>query len=742
MQLKNLELSGFKSFAKKTILTFDTPITAIVGPNGSGKSNIAEAFRWVLGEQSLKILRGKKGEDLIFNGSGTAPRQSMASVTLTFDNQDRSLPLPFDEVSISREVHTDGVNEYLLNRSKVRLKDVVELLASVGLGSTGHHIISQGEADRILRASPREREAMIEEALSLTVYHLKIAESERKLQKTQENLRQVEALRKEIAPHLKFLGKQMEKMRQAENLREELTALCREYLSCEEDFLRETMREITEARVGPTQALRDIEVRLKDAEVLLSQGDSTESEDERNYARLRRELGEVENEHSELARKLGRVEGMIEVRSEEREAGEGDGPSVPFIQICILVGDIETLIAESEQKSDFTSIKATLSAIREKIRVFIGQFGNSVRKNTQSALSDLIREKETLEHALGAVLTREEELRAGADILRTRIAEAESTLREKERELYELRAERGVRTQELEVLNLKHSTLLHNELDFKEMLEEARVLIGREALKYSSENLTNELPDRSTQEGRRKQIDRLKFKLEDLDAGGDDVLKEYREVSERDTFLARELEDLSGSEQSLHQVLRELEDTLEQEFLEGIEKINTEFQKFFELMFGGGTASIFVIKAKRRKRSEEEPASLDVSQGRLSSEEEQEETGIDITVSLPRKKLRGIHMLSGGERALTSIALLFAISQVNPPPFLVLDETDAALDEANSRRYGEMMENLSKYSQLIVITHNRETMSRAGILYGVTMTADSISKLLSIRFDEAIASAN
>ncbi|HBB65151.1 MAG TPA: chromosome segregation protein SMC, partial [Candidatus Vogelbacteria bacterium] len=108
MRLKNIELSGFKSFAKKTLLTFDAPITAIVGPNGSGKSNIAEAFRWVLGEQSLKILRGKRGEDLIFNGSGSAPRMSRASVTLTFDNSGRSLPLSFNEVSISREVHTDG----------------------------------------------------------------------------------------------------------------------------------------------------------------------------------------------------------------------------------------------------------------------------------------------------------------------------------------------------------------------------------------------------------------------------------------------------------------------------------------------------------------------------------------------------------------------------------------------------------------------------------------------------------
>ena len=118
--------------------------------------------------------------------------------------------------------------------------------------------------------------------------------------------------------------------------------------------------------------------------------------------------------------------------------------------------------------------------------------------------------------------------------------------------------------------------------------------------------------------------------------------------------------------------------------------------------------------------------------------EEEGEEGVDIDVSLPRKKIKGLTMLSGGERALTSIALLFAISQVNPPPFIILDETDAALDEANSKKYGDMIENLSKYSQLILITHNRETMSRAGIIYGVTMGADGISKLLSIKFEEAV----
>ena len=157
-------------------------------------------------------------------------------------------------------------------------------------------------------------------------------------------------------------------------------------------------------------------------------------------------------------------------------------------------------------------------------------------------------------------------------------------------------------------------------------------------------------------------------------------------------------------------------------------------------MFGGGGAFLSItMEHKKPKKNDEK-----VSEEDMEEEEDEEdnselgfERGIEINVSLPQKKVKDLHMLSGGERSLTSIALLFAVSQVNPPPFLVLDETDAALDEANSRKYGNMLENLSKYSQLIVVTHNRETMSRAQVLYGVTMSAEGASKLLSIRLEDA-----
>ena len=213
-------------------------------------------------------------------------------------------------------------------------------------------------------------------------------------------------------------------------------------------------------------------------------------------------------------------------------------------------------------------------------------------------------------------------------------------------------------------------------------------------------------------------MERLKIRYEELGgSGGEELVKEYNETSERDAFLERELADLKTSESSLREMIEELEERLDSEFQKGIDKINQEFQRFFELLFSGGSGRLEVVDGI------------------------EEDSGIDIDISLPRKRVKGLGMLSGGERALTSIALIFAMSQVNPPPFIILDETDAALDEANSKKYGDMIEQLSRHSQLILITHNRETMSRAGVIYGVTMGRGGASRLLSIAFDEAVSVA-
>jgi chromosome segregation protein len=291
----------------------------------------------------------------------------------------------------------------------------------------------------------------------------------------------------------------------------------------------------------------------------------------------------------------------------------------------------------------------------------------------------------------------------------------------------------GIKTRE-DRLNLE-------EISLKREIDDAYSLVGREIMEYKTFEITGEKESREHQHDRQKTIEKIKIRIEDSGAGnGSDIMKEYKEVEERDVFLARELSDLETSKKSLHDLIADLDARIDVEFKEGILKINAQFQEFFSLMFGGGSASLNVIREKKRKkRADTDLPPEDDAELMLAKEEEEEgDEGIEINVNLPRKKVKGLMMLSGGERALTSIALLFAISQVNPPPFIILDETDAALDEANSRKYGDMISNLSKYSQLILITHNRETMSRAGVLYGVTMGSDGASKLLSIQFDEAV----
>ncbi|MEK7100969.1 MAG: AAA family ATPase, partial [Patescibacteria group bacterium] len=256
-------------------------------------------------------------------------------------------------------------------------------------------------------------------------------------------------------------------------------------------------------------------------------------------------------------------------------------------------------------------------------------------------------------------------------------------------------------------------------------------LAGASALSFEKlERLPDE--DRRAQEDRKRSLERLKIRVEEAGGSGEDVRHEYKEAKEREEFLAREIEDLTKSSLGLRELIADLDQELTKTFAEGLAKVNESFSEFFGLMFGGGSAKLVLEELPEPGSEEEDEYEVDEPARKRNTK-----PGIEISVHLPKKRLQSLMQLSGGERALTSIALIFAMSQVNPPPFLILDETDAALDEANSRRYGDMIESLSKKSQLIVITHNRETMSRAGILYGVTMGGDGISKLLSVRFEEA-----
>lgn len=748
MHLKSLEINGYKSFAKKGVLTFNTPISAIVGPNGSGKSNVAEAFRFALGEQSLKNMRGKKGEDMIFSGGDTAGKLNKAAVTITFDNQDRLLPIDFDEITIERTVHRDGSNDYKINGSQVRLKDVIELLASANIGATGHHIISQGEADRILNASPKDRRSMLEDALGLKVFQYKKTESERKLIKTEENIGQVQSLRKEIAPHIRFLKKQVEKVEKGKEMQAELKVLYQYYLKREDMYLKQKAEDIKTAKEEPTKRLATLKEERAQLEAEINSQEEN-SKDIHELNRLQDEVNELNQKKNDLLRNAGSLEGQIKSieRLKERDDKKNEAADtkvLPLKEIVELKEDIDS--------ADTTDALGLIARIKETLKVLIERYQEKKVDETNDLaeeLRELYERKKTVDAELAQVTTQlEEATRRLQDLQQSIDAQKEGVL-EAEKKILEVMQELNTVQTTLQKIQTEETTFLRDKEEYERELHEAVTLAGHDAIRFddveikegeriiSDDEILTE--DRDKQISRRKDLERLKIRVEDMGAqGGDDVLKEYQDITEREAFLIKEIEDLEKSAASLKEMIVELDQKINSKFKSGITHINTEFQKFFELMFGGGNASLRLVKQETRRKKRDTDIPLDDSD-EVPDEEDDEDTeeGVEISVNLPRKKVKGLMMLSGGERALTSIALLFAMSSVNPPPFIILDETDAALDEANSRKYGDMIVNLSKHSQLILITHNRETMSRAGVLYGITMQ-QGMSQVLSIAFDEGL----
>ncbi len=748
--LKSIEVQGFKSFAKKSELEFSAPISCIVGPNGSGKSNVTEALRFVLGEQSMKSLRSKRGEDLIWSGSQGAPRSGRASVEIVFDNTKRMFDMDFDEVSLKRVVSRDGTNEYFVNGSAVRLKDVMELLSSVHVGASGHHIISQGEADRILNTSAKERRNIVEDALGLKIYHFKIAESEKKLKKTEENMKEVEALRREIAPHMRFLKKQVEKVEKAQELREKLRGLYVEYLKRESLYLAHAGDEYETKKKELSHKLEAVEKRIAEAQARIAGQEKGEDVEDTSKRLQLEEAVKKARERKEVAGKeLGRIEGMLSITEGRIARAEKETyHPVSHESVTRFLDGLEEALKDT---SDTSMLGRILMDVKKRIEDFRSSVvSESKEAEIAAAAEEKVRletERKEAHDFFEHAGNDEDAARRALAAYEHEVAEEKSASHTAETELYAYRAERNEISAQMARVE---DTLARIEKDshvFEEEIREGMVLIGgaiRDFDTYVCDETEALNEAREAQEDRRRSIERIKIRLEETGVGGgEDVLKEYEETAERDGFLASQLGDLEETATSLRTLAAELEAELDTAFKSGLEKINEQFNTFFTLMFGGGNAALKLVKMEKRKKKDEEiDIDMDNMDGSLNADESASaEEGIDIAVSLPRKKIHGLQMLSGGERALTSIALIFAMSQINPPPFLVLDETDAALDEANSRRYGDMLENLAKHSQLIVVTHNRETMSRAGVLYGVTMGSDAVSRLISVKLEEAAAYA-
>ncbi len=758
MFLTRLEVQGFKTFAQKTVLEFPPEtsakhhLTVVVGPNGSGKSNLADAIRWCLGEQSLKLLRGKKAEDVIFSGSEGKSRSGFAEVSLTFNNADHAMAVDFSEVMITRRLYRDGETSYMVNGKEARLTDIQLMLAEAGIGQRSYSVIGQGMVDHVLTATPEERKVFFDDAMGVRGFQMKRHQSMLKLQKSAENLSEVEMLLGELEPRVNSLKRQVDRLNKRAEVAAQLHVAQEEYygmawggLSSEKSTIEKRHNEAREKIIKKQEELKagDAKVaEIENIEYRVTSNDSVLQSLQVAYKLAQQELNDARKAHFAAERELE----MAKVRAQSTWA------PLPLHDIITEVAGI----ADAHQ-----TLAARLRAVKELHEISViadevdGVFGRSKKlkdRLTKPNPEDFTPSQEhTVAFAAATTRVKAAESAVGEAEVAMDVFAKEATVQKTE--VFAFQRQLRVLQQELFALeqaaNSVQIELTRVETRMEAVEREMQDDIGVERMKKTMEasNVRREISDVATLHDK---MLRLKHQLELIGGIDEEVMREYETTSERFVFLTTQVKDLRSAIASTEKIIDELDGEIRSQSAAAFTAINKEFQRYFAVLFGGGSCSL--VKMSQDDVAEETKVNMDRAMEEMAEEKIENDSiasitervkeradaviGIDIQATPPGKKLKALNLLSGGERALTSIALISAIMATNPSPFVVLDEVDAALDEANTVRFSNILQELQKLTQFIVITHNRATMEKADMLYGVTMSGDGMSKLLSVKLDE------
>ncbi|MDD5527910.1 MAG: AAA family ATPase [Patescibacteria group bacterium] len=871
MYLEKLDIQGFKSFASKNTLIFPAGnkgkkgITVIVGPNGSGKSNIADAVRWVLGEQSMKTIRAKTGEDVIFSGSSSKGQLGMAEVSLHLNNEDGQAPIDFSQLVITRRIYRSGESDYLLNEAKVRLVDIQILLAKANVGQKTYSVIGQGMVESFLATTASERKEFFDEATGVRQFQIKREQSLSKLIASYENSGQANMLLAEIEPRLRSLTRQVNKLRARGEIETELKNIRASYFKFVWHNLNDKFSEYNNKYLSLEEILRAKTEEL--AKLNSELGKMEESRESEEYERLSNQAAEIQKQREDVLKKIAAADAQLSLELEaagnfdlswlinkeselkqeiagsetalnswqnELEAkknlvnnfsGEKKGLNEKIEELNKvlrgLTGDKKGIVRDEKKINSFLSeikielekleeeneigkIKATLAKLKTLIAEVINLSSSAgdneafyaKQREIQEELLKLARAKEELfgraaEPEMAAKMLEEKinllaenlrrqknELAATAEKIKSsgekksnedvkdKKAKLEVELSETDNQVREIREKLGAFNREREA---KRAQLFQLQRAGQNLQQEINRLANElNVLKIDSAKYETRLEDLETEI--RKSFDNLKdikenradgevntleaeIKIRQLEnqlnlIGGIDpeVEKEYNETKTKFDFLKEQVDDLESAIGTLEGVIKELDGKIKERFDKEFKEICHKFEEYFKILFSGGSAKIIKLEdeeeiAKSDGAAEEikdEQNELREKIKRLSKYNATGLAGIEIQACPPGKKIASINMLSGGEKALTAIALICAIISANPSPFVFLDEVDAALDESNSERLAKILEDLSSKTQFIVITHNRAPMHRASVLYGVTMQENGVSKLLSIKLEDYI----
>ena len=727
MQLKHIKLSGFKSFVDPTKISFPTNMVGVVGPNGCGKSNVIDAIRWVLGELSAKNLRGESMVDVIFNGSEKRKASGQCSIELLFDNSSAKIGgeyASYNEVSIKRVMTRDAQSDYFINNAKCRRKDVQDIFLGTGLGPSSYAIIEQGMVSKLVSAKPDELRTLIEEAAGVSKYRERRRETESRIKRTKENLSRVKDIRDEIGRLIKRLENQAKAAEKYKKLNDEKSQI---ELDTAILFSLEAKNNRDDLQKKLDSLNRDLKIKNAESETIQSQIDQYRTENEsvlteyesaqKNFysigaeiAKREANLQNINKTENETKFKLEKTKENLEKAKETEKNFDELSPSEQAIHILNEI--IATLKKYSIQNDSILDKANKLKVLLAEILNIASAQSKTLTEEYQSRQEDLSKEifeaeklKSSIEEEMQTYVEESSQAESVLISLRQKQSKFNEDLRSLENNKSIVELDSRSISEKITNIRLDLKTYEINLENSNKKIKAAGIDIEKiDFTKYEDLSIS-ELEDK---------LANIEAKIIRLGAINLAAPEEIEEESKRKEELDKQYDDLIEALDKLNGAIKKIDNETKTIFKDSFDAVNIKLKEVFPKLFGGGLAELNL--------TDDDPL----------------HAGVILMARPPGKKNSSISQLSGGEKALTALALVFAIFDLNPAPFCLLDEVDAPLDDLNTLRFINMVEEMSKTVQFIFITHNKVSMERSDYLMGVTMQEAGVSRMVSVDVNQAL----
>jgi chromosome segregation ATPase len=772
MYLKSITMKGFKSFPERVNLEFSPGVSVIVGPNGSGKSNITDAVLWALGEQSPGAIRGASMQDVISAGGKGISQRRAAEVEVVIDNSDGRAASEFSEIAVQRRLDRSGDGAYRLNGARCRLADVTDVLSDTNLGREMHSVISQGRVETIIHSKPRERRLLVEEAAGLGKHRKRRRRAELKLRAARDNLDRALDVEREARARLRPLKRQAQAAEIGARIEREELGLRGQVVSEELRFGADRAAAAEKAatkaratRAAIEEKLAVVGKRRREAEERFAARDRERTQAWGLVTKLRGEQEKVAVRAVGLSSRETEIDARLEsLRSElgplTLDVGPDSAPAERASKLTEELGEIDAGLktaveglavarsdaaAESAREAALGDVHSGAERASRHARRAEGLLGERHREAMRKRVADGEGLLEDTRAALAAVEAVGAAIRARVERTEGKVVggkgdgdEIADELRACSQREFELQTQmKGV----VDELTRAEVEAAH--------LGDRRAEAERE-LAAIVEKLGEEVPpaEQAMSEEERAEIDRRLDRLDRRRAqiGPVNPLaeREYDEAREHVEALQAQREDTERAMRELETLIREIDAEIERAFEETFDATAKNFEEMVEHLFPGGRGvlrrvALRPIRDEERPSGEQEAPTDDAEPEPEEEEEAREELGVEIEVTPAGKSTRKLSLLSGGEKSLVALAFVFAVFLARPCPFYILDEVEAALDDANIDRFLQLIRRFSDRAQFVIVTHQKRTMDAADVLYGVTMGGDGITKVVSRRLPRDIA---